>query len=123
MGRMLASGNDVAGEFFSKHGWRSSKRGDTLKKYTSRAAKQYKMHLDRKAKQVQLQIEAPPSPTQEAVPETLDNILDTMVKRTSIDSDTPLAVPSGMNRSKSAPSLNQKSMRQSKTKPTAKIVK
>ena len=29
--RMLASGNDVAGDFFSKHGWRSSKRGDTLK--------------------------------------------------------------------------------------------
>lgn len=72
--RMIASGNDNCQDFFSKHGWKKQgKREDILKKYTSRAAKQYKTHLDRQAKLVVLDFT--PSPRTPEKQENMDSLL------------------------------------------------
>jgi len=72
--RMIAGGNDNCQDFFSKHGWKKKgSREDILKKYTSRAAKSYKAHLDRLAKGVVLDFT--PSPRTPEKEETLDSML------------------------------------------------
>lgn len=72
--RMIAGGNDNCQDFFSKHGWKKrGNREDVLKKYTSRAAKSYKSHLDRQAKGVILDFT--PSPRTPEREENLDTLL------------------------------------------------
>merc|ERR1711972_170025 len=74
--RMIAGGNDSCAEYFSKHGWKKKgSREDILKKYTSRAAKSYKTHLDRISKGVILDFTPSPTPEKE---ENLDSLLGEM---------------------------------------------
>jgi len=100
--RMIAGGNDNCQDFFSKHGWKKKgSREDILKKYTSRAAKSYKAHLDRLAKGVILDFT--PSPRTPEKEETLDSMLGDLA---GIDIGTPTRTslsPPTQARSYSAP--------------------
>lgn len=95
--RMIASGNGNCQEFFNRHGWKKAgKREDILKKYTSRAAKQYKIHLDQAIKSVVLDFT--PSPVEDRPIEDMDSMLEGM---TQMNIKPPAA-----KRVKSAPALN-----------------
>jgi hypothetical protein len=75
--RMMAGGNDRAGEFFRKHGCRNKGgRCDILKKYSSKAARMYKTHLDKEAKKISF--EFTPSPKGSPKLKTLDSMLNDM---------------------------------------------
>jgi len=75
--RMIAGGNDNCNDFFARHGWKKKgSREDILKKYTSRAAKSYKTHLDRISKGVILDFT--PSPRTPEKEENLDSLLGDM---------------------------------------------
>jgi len=77
--RMIASGNGTCQEFFNRHGWKKAgRREDILKKYTSRAAKQYKIHLDQKIKSVVLDFT--PSPVEDKPVENMDSLLEGMTQ-------------------------------------------
>lgn len=116
--RMIAGGNDSCQDFFSKHGWKKKgSREDILKKYTSRAAKSYKTHLDRAAKGVILDFT--PSPRTPEKVENLDSLLGDLA---GIDLGTPNRniQPPKQVKSYSAPSRPSPSNKTSKNEDEVK---
>jgi len=125
--RMIAGGNDNCNDFFARHGWKKKgSREDILKKYTSRAAKSYKTHLDRISKGVILDFT--PSPRTPEKEENLDSLLgeiegiDIGVPSRGVNLSPPKQVKSYSAPSRPSPTKKKATTQAVKPKPKA-IVK
>lgn len=115
--RLVAGGNRKAAQFFKSNGW--SGQSQSTSKYTCRAAKMYKMDLDRKSKLAILPLETPAtdSATEKQPQCELESLMDAFAATPAMAHSKTQPVEEKREAVQSKPRVKTKNLSSSRPKP------